>query len=85
MWSMTVDDLLNLLGRSDIFAQAYAYDVVVSVAGKLTEVLSHRMQTACSLIQGWCNQCSLGVHLITLQKLATSWIQNTYPKPRRMG
>ena len=37
MWSMAVDDLLNLLGRSDIFAQAYADDVVVSVAGKFTE------------------------------------------------
>ena len=31
---MAVDDLLNLLGRSDIFPQAYANDVVVSVAGK---------------------------------------------------
>ena len=37
--------LINLLGRSDIFARAYADDVVVSVAGKFTEVLSDRMQT----------------------------------------
>ena len=62
MWSMAVDDLLNLLGRSDIFAQEYANDVVVSVAGKFTEVLSDRMQTACRLIQGWCNEHSLGVN-----------------------
>ena len=54
-----MDDLLNLLGRSDIFAQAYADDVVVSVADKFTEVLSDRMQTACQLIQRWCNQHSL--------------------------
>ena len=62
MWSMAVDDLLNLLGRSDIFAQAYADDVVVSVAGKFTDMLSDRMQTACRLIQGWCNQHSLEVN-----------------------
>ena len=62
MWTMAVDDLLNLLGRSDIFAQAYVDDGVVSVAGKFTDVLSDRMQAACRLIQGWCNQHSLEVN-----------------------
>ena len=56
MWSMAVDDLLNLLSRADIFAQAYADDVVVSVASKLREVLNDQMQTACRMIQGLCNQ-----------------------------
>ena len=52
MWIVTVDNLLYLLGGSDIFAQAYADDVVVSVPGKFTEVLSDRTLTACRLIQG---------------------------------
>ena len=43
---------LSLLGGSDIFAQAYAEDVVVSLAGKFTLVLSDRIQTACRLILG---------------------------------
>ena len=50
--------MLNLLGRSDIFSQAYADDIVISVAGKFTEVLSNRMQTACEFIQH--NEQSLG-------------------------
>ena len=49
---MDVDDLLNVLGCSDIVEQAF---VGVSVAGKFTKVLSDRMQ-------GWCNQHSLRVN-----------------------
>ena len=36
---MAVNDLLSLLSNSDIFAQAYGNEVVVSIVGKLTEVL----------------------------------------------
>ena len=45
MWSLTMDDQLNLLGRCDIFVPAYADDAVVSLARKFVEVLSDRMQT----------------------------------------
>ena len=41
--AMTTDNLLNQLHSPDLFAQAYADVIVVSVAVKFTEVLSDRM------------------------------------------
>ena len=59
LWSLVVDDLINSLG---FYTQGYADDIVILSKGKLSDVVSDRMQAALNFVTLWCKDKGLSVN-----------------------
>ncbi|KAL1448474.1 hypothetical protein WDU94_005530 [Cyamophila willieti] len=62
LWSMVVDNLLNLLTTSGYEVIGYADDVVILIRGKYEEVISDLMQNALNQILSWCQTNGLNIN-----------------------
>lgn len=62
LWTLVIDDLLNLLKDNGFVAQGYADDLVICVSGWHEDTISSRMQTALKLTTEWCKDKGLHIN-----------------------
>jgi ribonuclease HI len=59
MWSLVIDDLLQILENQGFEVVGFADDLVIIVRGKHDETISDRMQLALNLTSNWCREQKL--------------------------
>jgi ribonuclease HI len=62
LWSLVVDDLLNLLESEGFEVIGYADDIVLMVRGKVESTISSRIQAALNLTWNWCTKHNLSIN-----------------------
>ncbi|MBV2145647.1 MAG: hypothetical protein KTM48_02865, partial [Wolbachia endosymbiont of Pissodes strobi] len=62
LWCLVMDSLLRRLNLEGFYAQAYADDGLVMITGKFVRTVCERMQVACRIVQGWCEENGLSVN-----------------------
>ncbi|KAI5754342.1 hypothetical protein M8J77_007902 [Diaphorina citri] len=62
LWSMVVDELLNLLTSNGYEVIGYADDIVIIIRGKYEEVISDLMQNALNITARWCRSNGLSIN-----------------------
>ena len=61
LWSLVVDELLNIMHNNDIYTQAYSDDGTILLTGSNITELSNTMQTALNEVQEWCKNNDLSI------------------------
>lgn len=61
LWTIVVDDLLNILSKQGVEIQCYADDLAFLVRGKHEEVISNILQQALNTIRRWCDKEEMSV------------------------
>lgn len=62
LWSIVVDELLEILTNNGLEVIGYADDIAIMVRGNDDQIISDRMQEALNLIQEWCCDNNLGIN-----------------------
>ena len=62
LWNLVVNELLEILISTGIWAQGYADDIVVCTIGREIQTASELMQNALSKIENWCHRVGLTVN-----------------------
>ena len=62
LWTLVIDDLLNLLKQNGFDAQGYADDLVITVTGSFEDTISERIQEALKMVTNWCTQKGLSTN-----------------------
>ena len=62
MWSMVVDELLDVLTNTGIQVQGYADDIVLICRGKYEDTLCDRIQTGLRVTSAWCRKVGLRIN-----------------------
>lgn len=62
LWNLVVDDLIRMLNSSGVYAQGYADDVAILVAGKFNNTVTDLMNDALRLVDQWCQEVGLSVN-----------------------
>ncbi len=62
LWSLVVDELLELLTNNGIRCQGYADDIVIMARGKFENTLCDIVQRGLSLAKGWCDTVGLSIN-----------------------
>lgn len=56
LWTILVDDLLNIFSKQGVEIQCYADDLATLVSRKHKEVISNILQQALNTISRWCDR-----------------------------
>ncbi len=62
LWSLVVDELLELLTNNGIRCQGYADDIVIVARGKFENTLCDIVQRGLNLAKGWCDTVGLNIN-----------------------
>ena len=62
LWSLVVEDLLELVTRNGIRCQGYADDIVILARGKFVDTLCDIVQRGLGLAKGWCSGVGLNIN-----------------------
>ena len=87
LWSLFVNELLEILNFTSIWAQVYADDMVVCTIDGDIQTASELMQNALSKIENWCHSVGLTVNpnkdklLLSQTKESTDFYQYSFFKP----
>jgi Reverse transcriptase (RNA-dependent DNA polymerase) len=83
LWNMVIDGLLRCLENHVLWAQGFAYDVVVLINGQFLSTICELMQNTLYLVQRWCGQVGLSVN----PNKTTAILSNLdgFIKPRLFG
>jgi ribonuclease HI len=87
LWSLVIDDLLERLNRSGVYAQGYADDICIMVAGKFQGTISELLQNALKLTERWCldEDLSINPNKSVVVPFTTKRILNDLKCPRLFG
>ena len=87
LWSLVVNEFLEILNFTGIWAQVYADDMVVCTVGGEIQTANELMQNALSKIENWCHRVGLTVNpnkeqlLLSQTKESTPFYQYSCSKP----